>query len=278
MICDDGAASPACLVCRQTFIPKQRHVKCCGTACAAIQARRTRTENAEKRRHRVCEICATSFLMHPPSGRAISGLVNEGRFCSRTCRNAWQRKPAPVAPEVRARSVCLICGKQEAAAWSQYCSSDCRKENARRRSRERAASTATRAGRRHKCKMCGATFQPIYGNKRRAFCSADCVRRHARATKKPRKRARQFGVRYEPISPLAVFQRDGWRCQICGARTPKRLRGSLSDVAPEVDHRIPLALGGGHTSDNVQCACRKCNLAKGARRAMGQMHLFPAAA
>lgn len=69
----------------------------------------------------------------------------------------------------------------------------------------------------------------------------------------------------EKFDPLEVLARDGWRCHICGLATPKRLRGTFHDQAPELDHVIPLALGGEHTKQNTACACRKCNAAKGAQ-------------
>lgn len=42
--------------------------------------------------------------------------------------------------------------------------------------------------------------------------------------------------------------------------------------APELEHIIPIAMGGTHTWDNVACACRLCNQAKGARD-FGQLGL-----
>ena len=53
------------------------------------------------------------------------------------------------------------------------------------------------------------------------------------------------------ITRRAVFARDGWMCQYCGART------SLT-----VDHVIPRSKGGTHTWDNVVAACRRCNSRK----------------
>ena len=70
---------------------------------------------------------------------------------------------------------------------------------------------------------------------------------------------RRFGVECAHVEPLVVFDRDGWRCQICGKATPKERRGSHYPNAPELDHRIPLSRGGSHTYDNVQCSCRRCN-------------------
>jgi 5-methylcytosine-specific restriction endonuclease McrA len=120
-------------------------------------------------------------------------------------------------------------------------------------------------------------FAPEYGDKRRSFCSSACLDRHSRRQaggNSDRKRARRAGVQYQPINRTKLFTRDGWRCQICGVKTPKALRGKHEDRSPELDHRVPLALGGAHTWENIQLACRKCNGAKGGRRIVGQLPLF----
>ena len=67
-------------------------------------------------------------------------------------------------------------------------------------------------------------------------------------------------------------KRVAWNCQCCGKETPERLRGTTSARAPELDHIITLADGGAHTWGNVACACRNCNIVKGARSA-GQIGL-----
>lgn len=63
----------------------------------------------------------------------------------------------------------------------------------------------------------------------------------------------------ENVNPIKVFERDKWKCQICGVKTPRRLRGKYDDNAPELDHIMPLSLGGARSYMNTQCACRKCN-------------------
>ena len=73
--------------------------------------------------------------------------------------------------------------------------------------------------------------------------------------------------------PTRGLDRDGWRCQICGAKTTRQKRGTCDDRAPELDHRMPMALGGPHAWDNVQCACRRCNQDKGGTKILGQMSL-----
>lgn len=95
-------------------------------------------------------------------------------------------------------------------------------------------------------------------------------RRADKAYRKALERGRIHGA--ERFDPLEVLARDGWRCHICGINTPKRLRGTYHEQAPELDHIIPLALGGQHTRLNTACACRKCNIEKGSQQ-RGQLRL-----
>lgn len=90
--------------------------------------------------------------------------------------------------------------------------------------------------------------------------------------KNHQERAKRFGVERQYFKPARVFERDKWRCQLCGVSTPKRLKGTLSPQAPELDHIIPLSLGGAHVWDNVQCACRRCNGIK-SNNPLGQLRL-----
>lgn len=52
------------------------------------------------------------------------------------------------------------------------------------------------------------------------------------------------------LTRRAVFARDGWVCQYCGA------------AAENVDHVIPRSRGGPHEWENVVAACRRCNSKK----------------
>lgn len=119
------------------------------------------------------------------------------------------------------------------------------------------------------CSDCGSS---IVGTAARRRCD-ECNKRTAKSVRKHRQRAAKFGGVCEVVSPIQVFERDGWRCQLCGIKTPKRLRGTYKPTAPELDHIIPLSLGGSHTYQNTQCACRACNGAKGAKP-LGQLRLI----
>lgn len=57
-----------------------------------------------------------------------------------------------------------------------------------------------------------------------------------------------------PLTRRAVFARDDWTCQYCGA------------PAENLDHVIPRSKGGEHTWENVVAACRRCNSKKENRR------------
>jgi 5-methylcytosine-specific restriction endonuclease McrA len=56
------------------------------------------------------------------------------------------------------------------------------------------------------------------------------------------------------IARRALFARDGWRCQYCGAGTKLTL-----------DHVVPRSRGGDSEWDNVVTSCAPCNLRKGNR-------------
>lgn len=79
---------------------------------------------------------------------------------------------------------------------------------------------------------------------------------------KHRKRLRSATV--ETVDPIKVFERDGWVCHLCGRRTLKTKRGTNHPRAPELDHIIPLSLGGAHSYANTACSCGKCNRDKAA--------------
>ena len=53
-----------------------------------------------------------------------------------------------------------------------------------------------------------------------------------------------------------VFQRDGGRCQICGAT-------QADGVRLHVDHIVPVSKGGKTELSNLRVLCERCNLGKG---------------
>jgi len=121
------------------------------------------------------------------------------------------------------------------------------------------------------CLECGGVFTASLA--RKVYCSTECNTRNKRRRHKQVRRARLKGSRVEDVSAFRVFERDAWRCQLCLVKTPRKLRGTLKDNAPELDHIIPLSRGGEHSYRNTQCACRKCNGDKG-NEIRGQIPMF----
>lgn len=68
----------------------------------------------------------------------------------------------------------------------------------------------------------------------------------------------------ERVDRDAVFERDGWVCQLCHTPVDRDLVYP-DPMSKSLDHKIPLAVGGGHVENNVQLAHLRCNLAKGAQ-------------
>jgi hypothetical protein len=204
-------------------------------------------------------------------------------YCSRSCgrQAALKEKrggmPVPVSDgwishlQWRARQQeCSVCGM-----WSlrARCTRECEREHARR-----LALTPTRCV----CKTCGKLFAREFyqhaqmcGECRRVVAVATRRRTKARHRKKygtsNRKRARKFGVPYEPINRLRVYERDNWLCGICGKKTQPS-RKAPHPRSPSLDHIVPMSKGGGHVLSNVQCACFECNWKK-SDKFCGQLRL-----
>lgn len=60
-----------------------------------------------------------------------------------------------------------------------------------------------------------------------------------------------------PLTRRTIILRDNCACQYCGRQ--------LTREEATVDHVVPKSRGGVTAWDNVVCACRACNMRKGAR-------------
>ena len=253
-----------CEYCKGEFTPaKYQYTQLfCSRKCA---------DNHKKlngRPERVCAYCDRIFK--PKSSERLM-------FCSRECAFASKNKTRLIrqAEQVAKREAnwphCLVCGNRCQTSRAVLCSKECRKVHARNQ-----WITAVRKAyipQKRACKGCGKSFETEYGHSHALYCSKECARRTLRRVGKSIRRARKRQLQYERIDPIMIFHRDGWKCQLCGVKTPKQARGTIESNAPELDHIIPLSQGGAHTEANVQCACRKCNADKG-QRIMGQSRLF----
>lgn len=268
------ANSPiACATCGTQIQNPGKRRKYCSTAC---KNRRVRERGARSRPERIlsrtykCWWCGVEY--HPKR-------TEQNKCCSRECGFQWMGFKRSVKSGVfTVRHVvtvarCNVCSKsyKPKSVRSVACSEECQREYS-------AIAARHLAEKRYKprvfdCHECGAQVTTTYGATRDKFCSDECLKRNFKRKSRKRERARIRLLVAEPIDPIKVFERDGWMCQHCGVKTPRRLRGTTSPKAPEMDHIEPLAKGGDHTYKNVQCLCRSCNCAK-ADGPGGQLRLF----
>lgn len=203
--------------------------------------------------------------------------IGEGeKFCSRECAFLARAKAkADRAAAIQKRSwKCVDCGitlnkyaKRCASCSSVY-------------DRKRLQLFYRTYQKPHKCPYCSIEWSAIVRVGRRKHCfDTKCEMAHIakqnaeRGSGRHEARAKKYGSERRYFNVLWVFNRDKWKCQLCGVSTPKSLKGSYASKAPELDHIVPLSKGGAHTKENTQCACRQCNSAKGAKP-LGQTLLF----
>ncbi len=106
--------------------------------------------------------------------------------------------------------------------------------------------------RRHKSKT--RVSRSRYNRKWRRS-NRDVVRRHSVGTN-ARRRARKLGCEADSFTAKDLerhVQELGTGCTYCDS------------PGEHVDHRQPLSRGGAHSLSNLQMACARCNLSKGAR-------------
>lgn len=226
-------------LCRLCRAPVERKVlrgrlpKYCSVYCKDKAAKRTKPDIPRKQKPR--PKIPLQPIQCPGCKVEFTPNRKNHRYCKRYCsiRLKELRKPRD---EVR-QYTCAHCSKTFGSAEMRhtYCSKRC-KVDAWEAANPEAAKALAR----------------IHGAKRQA---------------------RMKGADAENVDPFKVFERDRWRCHLCGIRTPKSARGTYQDNAPELDHLQPLSRGGQHTYANTACCCRRCNIAKGAKP-LGQLLLI----
>lgn len=258
-----------CQWCGDEFSPRRVDTRFCSSRCmyASRDSRRPkRVSNwRERTRPAECEVCGSEFGSYRSTG-APGGWT---RCCSDRCSRLSRRiKSGSILRASRVRVVshhghCEGCGMhyRKSSKDQRFCAPECR------------PSAYEWTPEYKECTTCGASF--MQERRWQGKCSSECEqesRRRMSRIAKSRRRARIRGREHEAIDPIRVFERDGWCCQLCHKRLRPEDRGTYNGEAPELDHVVPLAVGGSHTWGNVQLACRSCNQAKGATPA-GQIGL-----
>ncbi len=248
-----------CVGCGGQFTGRKR--KYCTVKCRDAARRRAKgifPRQAACHQTHECFWCDASFKPK---------RAGRDRYCSRECFFAFKAARSELIDEMSVsckiyKAKCKNCGRKfEAQVGAMYCSAECKGLNVKL------------TAKRFYCAECNQCVQTSYRDKRKKFCSNVCSRRSEVRVRRKMERARLRNVQVEKVDPIKVFERDGWKCQICGGKTPKAKRGMIDERAPELDHIVPLSVGGEHSYKNTQCACRECNGKKG-NRVYGQIPMF----
>ena len=263
-----------CVKCGEIFKPKSKLSTLCPThAKNRSVGRLGRTKEQQHKesidsRKRACIGCGKEYIK-----KKHNKSVDGNSYCSRECSNAdsknqnRKRKYWGEYSEVPKYTLikqfnCVECGAlrfKRAYENKKYCP-ECRHLSWKH--------GATKRLNHRECRYCGILFTPLTGFGLGSNCSDECKEKadlKAYRANKALRRARErqaMKQSNEQFDPIDVLERDGWVCQACGCDTPKALRGTIDDNAPQLDHITPLAKGGEHTTANTQCLCRVCNILK----------------
>lgn len=193
---------------------------------------------------------------------------NRTTYCSRQCSFAdGQRVRLHVIRQIASRRQCRACFAQFFGAGRAACSESCAAQLNRQNARRMYFTERANEHRMCKCRRCGKTFSTRKHNQAK-YCNGRCSRAAQRDGHDFRDRARKHGVRYEAFDKNKVFERDGWKCQLCGCGLLRKYVAFAKGQRPEpnsptIDHVVPLSRGGPHTYENTQAACWACNTRKG---------------
>lgn len=229
---------------------------------------------------RTCRGCDAAIV---PSGRER----NPKLWCSPRCRNAARRRDPAIAEAERERrrlaprsSVfirdCEICAVPFVGRGPRAtrCTRACSLEANRR------ASKADYEARKdfHLARI--YRIRDAYTPEQRDAHLAEARRRNrsagyseAKRASDQRRRAVKLAAKTEQFTNPEIFERDGWRCGICGKKVNKSL-AYPNPLSPSLDHVVPLSRGGDHVKANVRLAHLTCNVVRGNRGDVEQLALI----
>ena len=240
-----------CVICDAVFeCEKPWSAKYCSPTC--------KTRSRVKRR--ACAHCggifdairANSYLRRKTGDEYI-------RTCSKQCAQLHRAAQLPARPptcpifKLRVHG-CLSCDVP-ITGTRKWCSSCYRTKDRLRLKAYNESVRAEPVSRSVRCRRCGSEFSTTWEAK--LYCSRAC----RKGADRDRRRMLKRNAYVEDVWRSKVYERDGWKCQLCG-KALKRDAVVPHPKAPTLDHIIPLSKGGTHEYANVQAAHFICNSIK----------------
>lgn len=153
---------------------------------------------------------------------------------------------------------CKVCGTRIQQGRKGYCSVECMQQHeVEMPCRKCGGPSIAKAGR--KAATCDACRQEA-----NRLANRLAKQRYGRNHKA---RARYHGVKYVAFPVRSIYERDGYKCQLCGKQvlpkaTYRKRDGKIHPRSPTIDHIVPMCKGGNHEPANCQTACFICNSKK----------------
>ena len=254
-------ATKLCLECGGVFTPKLRKDPrkgkglYCGKKCAGA-ARRAGKRDGRWKEAQELRACRAKVK---PSQRMYAAMQEAMRKHLQSIANLYQA--------LHDYRPCLNCGgppKDHATERTRFCSIKCSAEYEWK----------------CPCSSCGTSFSKrgVHGGGT-ALC-IDCrakARRQYRKYRNIASRAKKHGVATERYVRESLLERDGWQCQLCGAKLLRKWTYHKRTLIPHpknatLDHIIAMAWGGADAPWNIQACCFACNSKKSAS-SKGQLRL-----
>lgn len=242
-----------CVTCETEFTARMPFALYCTERCKGWAHRVPGTKPPELRdKARGCEQC----------GASMAGRHGNARFCDQKCWHRFHNPP----PDLTVPRTCDVCSvwfmrKFTHGLEPKFCSGQC--EQWRRRNPDRVWQH------QRNCDHCGTDINHMRSGAK--YCNPSC----ASAFLGHRRRVTIRSLPHDAISKYKVFDRDGWRCQLCSKPISKTLKHP-DPLSPSLDHVIPISEPGspGHVWTNVQASHLTCNLKKHTRSMGEQLALL----
>lgn len=239
-----GSSTAACLTCGETFTAYRASTRPAAKFCSrACSNRAPRVFGNSRKTH--CanghEFTEENMHIRPSGARACrecsrqrsQAFKDRNREKVRTDARDYAKERYATDPEFAERM------RQRSRDIDPAVRSEARKRSyARNADKRRAESAAYRAAHPEKVREWSATS---YAKNYDRMLAHNALRR-ARIKNAPRT---------EYIDRIAVYERDGGRCHICGRKCPRS--------AFHIDHLVPLSKGGDHVYANVATSHPRCN-------------------
>lgn len=202
---------------------------------------------------RTCVDCESTFAPMPGRGRPRM-----------RCYACSPRRFRPTAP--LQERVCWCGNLFRGGRQRKYCSYECRQITRMGTCDECGARVyrSKTSAQRQVCHPCRRSKKLVRPSVETHVCG-DCERVWQRPPTKGQRPKRCPDCRVDDrqwipaATRRAIYERDGWSCQICHEGVDRHLIGTSSEWRPSIDHVVPRSRGGTDDFDNLRLAHFWCN-------------------